>query len=105
MPFQLVAEEVVTMLRALPKLTYITLNSRPEFDSATTLTIYIAPRSQYAGTINGYLSRTHPPSDRYEPTTLRSVELDLSASHVTSPIPLAIYLSRVLPPLGTWKFH
>lgn len=114
MPFQLVAEEVVTMVRALPKLTYITLNSSPDFESATTLNVSVLaslyklrPNIDMLGLyLDASAERIPPPAsdDEYVPASLRpvgspdSVEVNLSVSYLTAPIPLAMYLSRVLPP-------
>ncbi|KAF4599135.1 hypothetical protein EYR40_006225 [Pleurotus pulmonarius] len=110
MPFQLVAEEVLTMVRALPKLTHITLNSCPEFELTTPLDVSVLA-SLYKlrpnlVTLGLYLDasaeRIPPPTgdDEYVPASLcpESAELDLSTSYMTEPIPLAMYLSRVLPP-------
>ncbi|KAL4262358.1 hypothetical protein AB1N83_006337 [Pleurotus pulmonarius] len=119
MPFQLVTEDVVAICQALPYLAALSLNPNPGFEGATTLNVSVlwalrglCPDLEtlelYLDTLEDQIPQS---GDEYGRAISGSAGfenlLDLrvsSPSPLSSPIPLAIYLSRVVPPFCSFEF-
>ncbi|KAG9224508.1 hypothetical protein CCMSSC00406_0002341 [Pleurotus cornucopiae] len=115
MPLQLVADDIIAIARALPNLSDLSLNPAPDVAAASTLVVSVlSPLRDLCPNLISlglYLNAANehippPPSideelqqaapEKVEFASLR--ELTVWFSSLSSPVPLAVYLSSILPP-------
>lgn len=112
-PFQIKTEDVITIAQALPCITTLVLNPAPSLKGASKLGVgVLSPLLSFFPDINKlglYLNTSdkHIPSpesdEEYQQVVMESgeftrlAELNVGKTSISSPIQLAIYLSRVLP--------